>query len=69
MTTLRALKLSIAAGFPVPVAFTVAKSVEDGEDGRDSHTWETGSFPLPADDDPDAYAKYLAGKQAGKGGG
>ena len=69
VTTLRALKLSIAAGFPVPVAFTVAKSVEDGEDGRGSHTWETGSFPLPADDDPDTYAKYLAEKNAGKGGG
>jgi hypothetical protein len=71
VTTLRALKLSIAAGFPVPVAFTVAKSVEDGEDGRGSHTWETGSFPLPADDDPATYAKTLAehaGKAGGKGG-
>ncbi len=55
VTTLRALKQSIADGFPVPIAFTVAKSVEDGEDGRGSHTWETGSFPLPADDDPANY--------------
>lgn len=71
VTTLRALKMSIAAGFPVPVAFTVAASVEDGEDGRGSLTWETGSFPLPADDDPATYAKTLAehaGYSGGKGG-
>lgn len=70
VTTLRALKLSIAAGFPVPLAFTVAVSVGDGEDGRGSHTWETGSFPLPADDDSTTYAKTLAehaGHSGGKG--
>ena len=61
VTTLRAVKLSIAAGFPVPLAFTVAKSVNDGEDGRASHTWETGSFPLPADDDPANYDGKSAG--------
>ncbi len=68
ITTLRALKLSIAAGFPVPLAFTVAKSVEDGEDGRGSHTWETGSFPLPADDDPANYDAQTSGKSGGKSG-
>jgi Chagasin family peptidase inhibitor I42 len=65
VTTLRALKLSIAAGFPVPLAFTVAKSVEDGEDGRGSRTWETGSFPLPADDDPANYDGKASGKKGG----
>ncbi len=68
VTTLRALKLSIAAGFPVPLAFTVAKSVEDGEDGRGSHTWETGSFPLPADDDPANYDGKASGVKGGKSG-
>ena len=68
VTTLRALKLSICQGYPVPVAFTVAKSVEDGPQGTGSTAWKTGSFPLPADDDPAAYASYLH-KEAGKGGG
>jgi hypothetical protein len=68
VTTLRALKLSIAQGYPVALGFTVAKSVEDGPEGTGSTAWKTGSFPLPADDDPAAYATYLQ-KAAGKGGG
>jgi hypothetical protein len=50
--TLRAIKLSIAAGFPVPLAFPIARSVIDGEDGGASRTHETGCFPLPSAADP-----------------
>ncbi len=60
LTTLRAIKLALSEGYPVPLAFTVAHSVEDGEDGRASRTWETGTFPLPADDDPEKYAEREA---------
>lgn len=60
LTTLRAIKLTLADGYPVPLAFTVARSVEDGEDGRTARTWETGTFPLPADDDHDKYDEWNA---------
>jgi hypothetical protein len=52
VTTLRALKRSIADGFPVPVEFAVARSVADGKDGRPSPAWKSGRFPLPSASDP-----------------
>ncbi|WP_086386299.1 C1 family peptidase [Caballeronia sordidicola] len=47
VTTLRAMKVSIADGYPVPVAFPVARSVGYGSDAVLSPTWRTGVFPVP----------------------
>ncbi len=65
VTTLRAIKLSIAAGSPVPVAFPVARSVGSGDDAVLSPAWRTGVFPVPtapADDAPAGYAGGPVGR-------
>ena len=48
VTTLRAMKVSIADGYPVPIAFPVARSVGYGSDAVLSPTWRTGVFPVPS---------------------
>ncbi|MBB6243339.1 C1 family peptidase [Rhodanobacter sp. MP1X3] len=68
VTTLRAIKLSIAAGYPVPVAFPVARSVGYGSDAVPSPTWRTGIFPVPTSAPGDASAGS-AGTAAGHVGG
>ena len=52
LPTLRAIKLSIASGFPVMVSFGIARSADDAADGTPSDTHRTGSFPLPTVGDP-----------------
>jgi hypothetical protein len=75
VTTLRAMKVSIADGYPVPVAFPVARSVGYGNDAVLSPTWRTGRFPVPtaAPGDVPAGASGAsagsAGGAAGSGGG
>jgi hypothetical protein len=64
VTTLRAIKLSIATGYPVPVAFPVARSVGYGSDAVPSPTWRTGIFPVPTSAPGDASAGR-AGTAAG----
>jgi len=68
VTTLRAMKVSITDGYPVPVAFPVARSVGYGDDAVLSPTWRTGRFPIPtsAPGDPTA---GRAGTAAGSAGG
>ena len=68
VTTLRAIKLSIAAGYPVPVAFPVARSVGYDSDAVPSPTWRTGIFPVPTSAPGDASAGS-AGTAAGHVGG
>jgi hypothetical protein len=68
VTTLRAIKLSIAGGYPVPVAFPVAQSVGYGSDAVPSPTWRTGIFPIPTSAPGDAPAGS-AGSVAGSSGG
>jgi hypothetical protein len=68
VTTLRAIKLSIAGGYPVPVAFPVARSVGYGSDAVPSPTWRTGIFPVPTSAPGDASAGS-AGTAAGSAGG
>ena len=65
VTTLRAIKLSIAAGYPVPVAFPVAQSVGYGSDAVPSPTWRTGIFPVPTSAAPGDAPAGSAGSAAG----
>ena len=67
VTTLRAIKLSIAGGYPVPVAFPVAQSVGYGSDAVPSRTWRTGIFPVPTSAPGDVPAGS-AGSAAGSAG-
>ncbi|MEB0141210.1 MULTISPECIES: C1 family peptidase [unclassified Undibacterium] len=67
VTTLRAMKVSIADGYPVPVAFPVAQSVGCGDDAVLSHTWRTGIFPIPSCAPDDATAG-ASGTSAGSSG-
>jgi hypothetical protein len=68
VTTLRAIKLSIAGGYPVPVAFPVAQSVGYGSDAVPSPTWRTGIFPVPTSAPGDVPAGR-EGNSAGSTGG
>ena len=68
VTTLRAMKLSIAGGYPVPVAFPVARSVGYGSDAVPSQTWRTGIFPVPTSA-PSGASAGSAGTSAGSSGG
>lgn len=68
VTTLRAIKLSIAGGYPVPVAFPVAQSVGYGSDAVPSPTWRTGIFPVPTSAPGDVPAGR-EGSSAGSTGG
>jgi len=52
VTTLRAIKLSIVQGYPVPFYFPLARSVNDRDDGHPSAAWKSGRFPLPSASDP-----------------
>jgi len=61
VTTLRAMKVSIAANYPVPVAFPVARSVGYGDDAQPSITWRTGRFPIPTSAPAGAPAGYAGG--------
>ncbi|MDP2305585.1 MAG: C1 family peptidase [Pseudomonadota bacterium] len=48
LQNLRAIKCSIADGFPATLNFDIARSVEDHPDGRRSETYRTGRFPVPS---------------------
>ena len=58
LQTLRDIKLCLAQGHPVPLAITLARSVHNGENGRAERTWDTGVFPIPADDEPENAARF-----------
>src|SRR5450830_1403776 len=68
VTTLRAMKVSIADGYPVPVAFPVARSVGYGDDAVLSPTWRTGRFPIPTSAPGDATAGSSGGSAGPTGG-
>ncbi|MFZ6847504.1 hypothetical protein [Undibacterium sp. RuRC25W] len=68
VTTLRAMKVSIADGYPVPVAFPVARSVGYGDDAVLSPTWRTGRFPIPTSAPGDATAGSSGGSAGSSGG-
>ena len=59
VTTLRGMKVSIAACFPVPFYFPVARSV--GYAAEPSHAWQTGCFPVPTSAPPSASAGRAGG--------
>lgn len=68
VTTLRAMKVSIADGYPVPVAFPVARSVGYGSDAVLSPTWRTGRFPVPTAAPGDVPAGASGGSAGSAGG-
>ena len=59
--TLRAIKLSIVGGYPVPVYFPVARSVGYSDYAVPSPTWRTGVFPVPTTTPTNASAGYAGG--------